>query len=429
MRLLNLSHALLSGKVMPQFCRWWANPGGVMKMRDERLLFIGGWPLLSGLNHRTRHMAAYFEQRFRHVDVVGFIKFYGGLPVPPWRKVLKGISNLFNSRVQISEEGGVRRIAIRDLYAPRPIDMPIKDLWRYLNLCQIITKPYDLAIFGYPGNAWLASLLKKSGRVRSLIYDDWDYHPGFENSLYGRQMVERRERLCARQSDAVISVNALLAQLRMKQGARRVFVVPNGMNLRLFVQGRQKVPHPPTLVYMGTILPLWGIDLAIRAMAKLLQAIPDIRLLVAGYGPAEADLQALCQALGVADRVIFLGPFKYEALPSILSQADVGIATSLPDSTFRYYASPLKLIEYMAAGLPVIASRVGQTEITMKEADAGILINNSVEEFVRAAISLFGDRALYERYSQAAINYSADFDWDLLMEKAYQYVLQVIEGN
>lgn len=242
-------------------------------------------------------------------------------------------------------------------------------------------------------------------------------------------MVERRERLCARQSDAVISVNILLAQLRMKQGARRVFVVPNGMNLPLLAQGRQKVPHPPTLVYMGTILPLWGIDLAIRAMPQLLQAIPDIRFLVAGYGPAEADLRALCQELGVAERVIFLGPLKYETLPSILSQADVGIATSLPDSTFRYYASPLKLIEYMAAGLPVIASRVGQTEITMEEANAGILINHSVEEFVRAVISLFRDWALYERFSHAAINYSAGFDWNLLMDKAYQYVLQLIEGH
>jgi glycosyltransferase involved in cell wall biosynthesis len=180
---------------------------------------------------------------------------------------------------------------------------------------------------------------------------------------------------------------------------------------------------------MGSVLPLWGIDLAIRSMEHLVQAIPDIRLLVAGYGPAEADLKALCQALGVAERVIFLGAFKYEDLPFILSQADVAIATSLPDSTFRYYASPLKLIEYMAAGLPVIASRVGQTEITMEEADAGILINHSVEEFVRAAFSLFRDRALYARYSQAAINYSAGFDWDLLLDKAYQYVLQVLEGN
>jgi glycosyltransferase involved in cell wall biosynthesis len=374
-------------------------------------------------------MAAYFEQRFKCMDVVGFIKFYGGPPAPPWLKARRGISNLLNSRISISQEGGIRRIAIRDLYAPRAIDMPIKDLWRYMNLCQITTQPYDVAIFGYPGNAWLASLLKKSGRVRRLIYDDWDYHPGFENSLFGRQMVERRERLCARQSDAVISVNALLGRLRTKQGAKRVFVVPNGMNLPLFAQSRQKVPHIPTLVYMGTILPLWGIDLAIRAMPHLLQAIPDIRLLIAGYGPAEADLKALCQALNVAERVIFLGTFKYEALPSILAEADIGIATSLPDSTFRYYASPLKLIEYMAAGLPVIATRVGQTEITMQEADAGILINHSVEEFVKAAVSLLRDKALYERYSQAAINYSAGFDWNLLMDKAYQYVLQVMDGT
>jgi glycosyltransferase involved in cell wall biosynthesis len=398
-----------------------------MEMRNERVLIIGGEPLLLGLNHRIRHVAAYFEQRLKAMDVVGFIKFYGGLPAPPWTKARKGISNLLNSRITISEEGGIRRIAIRDPYVPRAIEMPIKDLWRYINLCQIIKQPYDLAIFGYPGNAWLASLLKKSGRVRRLIYDDWDYHPGFEKGLIGRQMVERRERLCARCSDAVISVNELLAQLRLKQGAKQAFVVPNGMNLSLFAKARQKVPHPPTLVYTGTLSPLWGVDVAIKAMAELLRNIPDVRLMIAGYGPAEPDLRALSQRLNVADRVNFLGVFKYQELPTILAQADVGILPASPKSTFRYYASPLKLIEYMAAGLPVIATRLGQTEITMQEADAGILINHSVEEFVAAAVSLLRDKALYERYSHAAINYAESFDWNLLMEKAYQYALQVME--
>lgn len=398
-------------------------------MRDERVLFIGGRGLLHALNHRSKHMAAYLEQRFKHIGIVGFDNFYSGTgpsTAPPWYKARKGISNLVHSRIRTSVHGSARRIVIRDLFAPSPLHLLVQDLWRYVNLCQAITPPYDLAIFGHAGNAWMARLLKRSGRVKRLIYDDWDYLPGWERNRLSMRLMASRERLCVREADAVITVNDLLARLRMQQGAKQVLVNPNGVDLSLFTRAREKAPHPPTLIYMGALSPLWGIDVAIKAMAALLHSIPDIRLLIVGIGPAAADLRALSQAVDVAESVSFLGRLEYQALPAVLAEADVGIATSLPSSQFRKYASPLKLIEYMAAGLPVIATRLGQTEITMQQADAGILIDHSVEEFVAAAVSLLTDEMGYERYSQAAIAYAAGFDWDLLLEQAYQYVLQII---
>ncbi len=401
-------------------------------MRDEKVLYIGDSNLLQGLNSRTRHMVAYLERRFKHVDVVGFVNFYSGSgppAAPLWYKARKGISSLLRRRTRISVRGCTRQIVIRDLFAPPPLNLLVLDLWRYINLCRAIAPPYDLAIFGHPENAWLAWLLKRSGRVKRLIYDDRDYVAGWEHSRFSKQLMENRERLCVRHADAVLSANALLARLRMQQGARQVLVVPNGVDLSLFARARQKVPHPPTMIFMGTLSPLWGIDLAIKAMPALLHSIPDIRLLIAGAGPAEADLRALSQALDVTESVSFLGPLEYQALPAVLAEADVGIATSMPGSKFRYYASPLKLIEYMAAGLPVIATRVGQTEITMREADAGVLIDHSVEEFVSAAVSLLSDKIQHERCSQAAIAYAAGFDWDLLMGQAFQHVLDIIAGD
>ncbi len=374
-------------------------------------------------------MAAYLEQCFRSIVEVGFVRFYGGPPVPVWTRASRGVSNLLRSRIERYEEGSAHRIIVRDLFAPGTVGTAIKELWRYVNLCQVLDPPYDLAVYGYPGNAWLASLLKRSGRVKRLIYDDWDYHPGLESGPLARRSVENRERMCVRQADATITINPLLARLRTQQGAKQIAVVPNGVNLDLFSQARRHVAHTPTLTYMGSLSPIWGVDLAIRAMPSLLRVIPDLRLLIAGYGPAEPDLRKLSQMLQVTEHVNFLGRFEYADLPSILTQADIGIATSTPNSSFRYYASPLKLIEYMAAGLPVIASRVGQTEITMHEAKAGLLIGHTVEEFVAGALELFRDRQLYERCSQAGISYASNFDWYLLMEKAYQYLVRVLEGD
>lgn len=395
-------------------------------MHSGRILFIGGWHLLSGLNHRTRHMANYFEGRFAGMDVVGYRKMYGGAPVPVLQKMRVGARNLVQDRIEIQGNGHSRHITIRDVFAPSAVEMPIKDLWRYLNLCQCINAPYDATVFGYPGNAWTATLLKRSGRVKKLIYDDWDYHPGLETHSFNREMVERRERHCARASDVVITVNGLLADLRRKQGAKHVEVIPNGLDLSLFSQAREKKPHPPTLLYMGSLSPLWNVELAIRALPAIANSIPDVRLLIAGYGPAEPSLRQLSRELGLKERVKFLGTFAYEALPSILAQADIGITTALPDSTFRHYATPLKIIEYMAAGLPVIASRLGQTEIIMQESKAGLLIRNSADEFAKAAITLFRDRTLYRLCSEAALNYSTAFDWNPLLEDAYQVVTRTI---
>ncbi len=180
---------------------------------------------------------------------------------------------------------------------------------------------------------------------------------------------------------------------------------------------------------MGNVSMMWGLDLVIEAMARLVRVIPQARLLLAGTGEGLATLQSLSHRLGVAENVIFLGTLAYQALPSVLAVADVGIATAQPDNQFRKYATPLKLVEYMAAGLPVIASKTGQTEIMMQQADAGILINHSVEEFVAASINLLTDRALAERYSRAAIAYAARFDWSLLMEQVYQYTQVLLAGD
>lgn len=394
---------------------------------SKRILFIGGWHLLSGLNHRTRHMARYLEQRFSDMDVVGFRKLYGGPPASLLQKLNMGVQNIVRNRIEINKNNNARQIVIRDVYAPPAIETPIKDLWRFINLCQIIDKPYDLAIFGHPGNAWTASLLRKTGRVKKLLYDDWDYHPGWETSSFQRRMSERREKLCVRASDMVFTVNGLLAELRKKQGAQHVEVVPNGLDFSLFSKARKKIPHPPTLIYMGTLSPLWNVELAVRALPILVKTIPDIRLLIAGYGPSESSLRELTTSLNLEDRVNFLGALDYQMLPSILEQADIGIITALPDSAFRKYATPLKIIEYMAAGLPVIASRLGHTEIIMQESKAGLLIDFSPEEFASAAETLFRDRSLYDQCSQLAHTYAEKFDWDHLFEKAYSLIVDLLE--
>jgi glycosyltransferase involved in cell wall biosynthesis len=399
-------------------------------MDNKRLLFIGYWNF--PINHRGKHIAAYLEDCFGSVDLLGFGSFYSGSDssaASALHKARVGISNLLHHRLSISERGSVREIVIRDLYAPYALHSLIDDLWRYLVVRKVIAPPYDVAVFCGPENALLAWLCKRSGSASRLIYDDHDYFPGLQHGKFRRWVMERRELFCVHQADGVISANPLLARLRRDQGARDVVVIPNGVDLPLFALARQKVPHPPTLIYMGNLSRWWGIDLAIKAMPALLRIMPNLRFLIAGEGSEGANLRALSQDLGLMHSVHFMGRLSYRDLPALLAESDVGIATSQPDSEFRKYATPLKVVEYMAAGLPVIANRVGQTEIMMEEANAGILFDYSVENFVAAATDLLCDSVLYEHYSQAAVAYAKGFDWAILMEQVYQYIRDIIDGD
>jgi glycosyltransferase involved in cell wall biosynthesis len=261
-----------------------------------------------------------------------------------------------------------------------------------------------------PESALLALILKKTGCVRHLIYYDIDYYPGVHPQW--SRILSRREQICCRVADAVASVSRPLAALREQQGARLVAVVPNGVDVSRFSSANgMRMEHPPTLIYAGSLDPRWGVDLSIRAMPSLRRQIPGIRLLIAGRGPAEKELQDLVLSLEVTDCVRFEGFVPHADLPNLLAQADIGVATSR-DNSFRRYASPLKIVEYMAAGLPVICSGGGEAEKMIEESGAGINVPFEPEAFAGAVHSLLVSPSSVRAAREAALDYSRSRSWE-----------------
>ncbi len=368
------------------------------------------------INHRSKHLATYLEQRFTHVDTVGFVNFYSGSgpSVPAWSKAKRGIANLLHRRTKVTTKGSTRRIVTRDIYAPSSLKLLIIDMWRYLLLRQILTPPYDLAIVGDPRNAFLATLLKKKEHVRTLVYDDWDYFPGHittVNSTLESVLTNWRERICVRQADAVTSVSHALAELRRKQGAKKVLVVSNGVEYSLFQEAQTKRPHPPTLIFMGSLFDAWGTDLPISALPAISKEIPEVRYIILGNGPHEEALRDMAYTdMKLQDRVLFLGRKAYEELPHYLAEADVGVLTYRPEQ-FVQYASSLKVFEYMAAGLPVIGTNVGEWAQVIEKSQAGLLIDFTPEAFAEATVELLHNSTKYKAYAKNAANCARTYDW------------------
>jgi glycosyltransferase involved in cell wall biosynthesis len=176
---------------------------------------------------------------------------------------------------------------------------------------------------------------------------------------------------------------------------------------------------------MGSLDVRWGVDLSIQAMPLLRQQIPDIRLLIAGRGSAEQELRQLALSLGVNDCVHFKGFVPYSDLPSLLAQADIGVATSRSVS-FRHFASPLKIVEYMAAGLPVICSGGGEAEMMISESRAGMNIPFEPQAFAESIYSLLTTPGSLSAAREEAINYARSRSWEQMGILMAQLVSRVM---
>jgi glycosyltransferase involved in cell wall biosynthesis len=176
--------------------------------------------------------------------------------------------------------------------------------------------------------------------------------------LEARALAEQLERAVLGSADLVLAVSRPLAGYARARGARHVEVVPNAVTLERFPRPADHLNPEPVAVFAGSLRPWHGIETVAAAWRLLGGCAP--RLLVLGQGPAAADLTGVGAELA--------GGVPHAKIPAALMDSDIGLVPYGSDAP-RYF-SPLKLFEYMAAGLAVVASAIpGVTDVvSAKEA-------------------------------------------------------------
>lgn len=187
-----------------------------------------------------------------------------------------------------------------------------------------------------------------------------------------RRLLDRH--LVSRYADAVIAVSdadrrRMVATVGMSPD--KVVLVPNGIlwtsrGDAAAVRGELGIePGEPVLAMIAVLRPQKAIHVMLEALRLLTERHAAVRLLVAGPGD-QRELRRTAVELGVAAAVNFLGP--RVDVPDILAAADVGVLSS------DFEGLPLAALEYMAAGLPVVATRVGGLPQVVEPERTGILV-------------------------------------------------------
>jgi len=185
----------------------------------------------------------------------------------------------------------------------------------------------------------------------------------------------RRLRVLARSCRFVTAVSDRVSHFLLNEvgvpGAK-LQTIPNGIDLREF---RVKKGSPAegqhgrkvTLISVARLDPLKDHYTLIRAFALLRETHPDTQLLLVGDGPLRTELEALCEELNLKRHVRFLGARR--DVEELLSQADVFVLSSKSEGL------PVAVLEAMAVGLIVVATRVGSLPEIIQHQESGFLVD------------------------------------------------------
>jgi glycosyltransferase involved in cell wall biosynthesis len=222
---------------------------------------------------------------------------------------------------------------------------------------------------------------------------------------------------------------------RLFGSKRRFEVVPAGVNLGAFGAPRSSglrqelgiADDEIVFVHAGVLEALRATDVPVRAFAQARAHYPRMRLLMPGKGSQLEELRALAVELGVGAHVWLPGYVPYGEIPGVFAAADAGLSY-LPPVAYYEGQPPMKVMEYLGAGLPVIASDVSSHRRLLQDGHNGLLAAPGPEGYAAAMVRFASDISLRRRLASAAAPSVAHMTWDTIARDrvvpAYERLLQ-----
>ena len=193
----------------------------------------------------------------------------------------------------------------------------------------------------------------------------------------------------------------------------KVEVIPNGVNLKMFTENNDRVllEGDPSILYVGHLSRLKGVDILIRAVAKLSIDMPNMKLHLVGNGNAPC-FAALSKKERIEKYVIFHNWAEPSKIPSYYKSADICVFPS------RHEGFGIVILEAMASGIPVIASDIPSfREIVSDGIDGRLFKSQDVDSLSKEVVALYRDPIIRKELTHNALNKVTKYGWEKIAEK------------
>ncbi len=272
--------------------------------------------------------------------------------------------------------------------------------------------------------------------VNGLPSIELKYHyPGMDSELLAK--IKEQEIATLHLADAIICPSNVTRDYIASLGLdrKRITVIPNGVSLSDFSitplpsrEGRE-----PILLYIGTLADWQGLDIVIKALPKIIESRP-VKLNIVGRGRSRQRkmLAKQIRKLGLEDHVIVQPAVPHHEIPELIAKADICVAPlALNDRNVTQGACPIKVLEYMAAGRPLLASNMPIVRELVREDVDGLLFSpNDPDDLSRQAVQLLKDMELSKRLAEsAAAHVREKFTWHESQKKLGKVYERLLIGD
>jgi glycosyltransferase involved in cell wall biosynthesis len=203
-----------------------------------------------------------------------------------------------------------------------------------------------------------------------------------------------------RQAEHVFVQSDAMLDLVAKEGIPRAKMTPVPMGVDMEVLAQRSAPRRlpgwevgPVLAYLGTLDPMRQITMVVDALVLIRQRYPSARLLLVGDAPVPSDVPVLLEyaaAAGVREAVHVTGWLPPQQAWELLAGADVAVSY-FPRGVILDTASPTKVLEYLALGIPSLGNDNPDQQVVMQESQAGWLTPSTPAGLAEAACAVFAD--------------------------------------
>ncbi len=227
-----------------------------------------------------------------------------------------------------------------------------------------------------------------------------------------------------RNADKILVVNESIKQLVIKKyniNEKNIAIISNGINTKLF---KNKINHEfLTIIFSGVMYYHRGVDVLLESLSKIVKKFPNTKTILLGNGPELENLKKITNEKNLSKFVDFKGWVNREHIPNYLANSDVGIGPlNLTEVTAN--ALPIKVLEYMAASLPIIAKIGTLPESILIDKKNGFFIKDSAD-LAEKLDNLFSNSELQKKMGEESCQMVKNFDWEnitSLILKEYEQI-------